>query len=172
MLDIEDTLRTAVAHTLGETYTANQSLYLKPSNFRLGRKRKNGKYQLEELLSKFEKILEDNVQPMKHYRETYKNIPPWILLKGASFGNLVNFVKLQKDPQFNPLLHNLLKISEADYRVGKGKSGLITLTSALYFLDNKSSHNRLKNAMCKYSKEHCNIYPNDTDYLKEYVLVE
>ena len=170
----------------------------------------------------------DDVQPMKHYREVYSNIPPWILLKGASFGNLVNFIKLQKGPQknriislvydipisfvetnddikdlfmdtlfvcldyrnraahggriynfntnakfrFNPLLHNLLKISEADYRAGKGSTGLLALTYAVALMDNKSAHYKLKAAMEYFSKEHCDIYPNDMDYLKDYIVTD
>ena len=96
MLEFESNLRTAVAHTLGESFTADQTSYLSRKNFRLGKQRANGQYQLDDILTKFNKILLDDVQPIKHYRETYKNVPPWILLKGASFGNLVNFVKLLK----------------------------------------------------------------------------
>lgn len=45
---------------------------------------------------KFEKILQDDIHPYKHYREKYKNCPPWILLKGTSLGNLIVFIRLQK----------------------------------------------------------------------------
>ena len=33
---------------------------------------------------------------MKHYRGYHGNVPPWIMLKGTTFGNLANFYKLQK----------------------------------------------------------------------------
>ena len=228
MLEVEDTLRAAVAHTLGEAFTADQNLYLKRSNFRLGKKR-NNKYQLDDILKKFHKIENDNVQPIRYYRETYGNIPPWILMKGASFGNLVNFIKLQKGPQknkiislvyniplslvetsddvknvfmdtlfvcldyrnraahggriynhktdatfrFTPLLHtHLLKISEGDYRVGKGVTDLMTLTAAIGFMDNRNPCYKLRSAMDYFTKEHCDIYPNDLDYLKKYIAVD
>lgn len=103
MLEVEDTLRTAVAHTIAESFTANQTCYLNHSNYKLGKKRESG-YQLDDILKKFNKIAKDEVQPMKHYRETYGNVPPWILLKGASFGNLVNFVKLLKGEQKNRVI--------------------------------------------------------------------
>ncbi|MDY2813983.1 MAG: Abi family protein [Dorea sp.] len=98
MLQVEDNLRTAVAHTLGEAFTADQNFYLRRSNFKLGKKR-GRRYPLDDIMAKFEKIQKDDIDPIKYYRETYNNIPPWILLKDASFGNLVNFVKLQKYPQ-------------------------------------------------------------------------
>lgn len=104
MLEVEDTLRTAVAHTVAEAFTSDQTVYLNPSNYNLGKMRSSGKYQLEEILNKFDKIAHDEIQPMKHYRETYGNLPPWILLKGASFGNIVNFIKLQKPPQKNRIM--------------------------------------------------------------------
>lgn len=228
MLEVEDTLRTAVAHTLGEAFTADQNLYLERSNFRLGKKR-NNKYQLDDIMKKFHKIGNDDVQPMKYYRETYGNIPPWILMKGASFGNLVNFIKLQKGPQknriisltyniplslvetsddvknvfmdtlfvcldyrnraahggrtynfktdatfrFSPLLHtHAMNISQAEYRVGIGVTDLITLTYALGFMDNRSPRLKLITAMDYFAKEHCNIYPNDLDYLKQYIMID
>lgn len=224
MLEVEDTLRTAVAHTLGETFTADQHIYLDRSNFQLGKKR-HGTYQLDDILKKFDKISNDETQPMKYYRETYANIPPWILMKGASFGNLVNFIKLQKGPQknkiislvynipvnssndfknlfmdtlfvcldyrnraahggrtynfetkstfrFTPLLHDRMQISQADYRHGKGVTGLITLTHAVGFMDNKKAHYKLKASMNYFSEEHCALYPGDLDYLKKYITVD
>ena len=100
MLEVEDNLRTALGHTLAESFTADQTKYLNRTNFRLGNWRaKDNEYQLDGLMRKFNNILSDNSQPFKHYREDYHNIPPWVLLKGASFGNIVNFIKLQKGPQ-------------------------------------------------------------------------
>lgn len=147
---------------------------------------------------------------------------------GTSFGNLVNFIKLQKGAQkdkiislaynmplsfiqstedvkklfmdtlfvcldyrnraahggrtynfqtkstfrFNQLLHTPLGISEADYRNGKGVSDLITLTEAIKFMDNKTAYYKLRAAMDYFSKEHCDIYPNDLDYLKDYIVID
>lgn len=103
MQEVEDILRTAVAHTLAQDFSADQNLYLKPSNFRTGAKRKSG-FKRDDILNKFDKITKDDAQPFKHYREKYGNIPPWILLKGASFGNLVNFIKLLKGKQKNNVI--------------------------------------------------------------------
>lgn len=223
MLDIENNLRNALAHTLGESFTANQVQYLDKKNFRSGRSR-NGVYQIDELLHKFHKIAQDDVQPMKHYRETYGNIPPWILLKGASFGNLVNFIKLQKGPQkdriislvydmpfdlvreipalkdlfmdtlfvcldyrnraahggriynfetkskfrFSPLLHERMLVSEADYRNGKGHTGIKALLCAIQFMDNKNPSFELSLVADYYAREHCKLYPKDIEYLKDF----
>lgn len=222
MLEIEDNLRTAVAHVLAETYGVDQQSYLNPKNFRTG---KSGKNQLNDILKKFNKIINDEEQPMKHYREVYGNVPPWILLKGASFGNLVNFIKLQKGPQkekiisliydlplsfiqnyqdindlfmdtlfvcldyrnraahggriynfttkakfrYNPLLHNKLNITPADFRHGKGITDLPTLIAAISTMDNKNPAINITAAINHYSKKHLDLYPNDKEYLTPYL---
>lgn len=112
MLQIEDNLRSALSYTLGEDFTANQTVYLDPKNFRPGKVR-NGVYQRDELLKKFNKIMQDDAQPIKHYREVHNNIPPWILLKGASFGNLVNFIKLQKGPQKDKIISIIYDVPQS-----------------------------------------------------------
>lgn len=224
MLQIEDNLKAALSYTLGEDFSADQSLYLKPENFRAGKNR-NGVYQRDELLKKFDKIMNDNSQPIKHYREVHNNIPPWILLKGASFGNLVNFIKLQKGTQknkiisivydipesfvaistelkdlfmdtlfvcldfrnraahggriynyntkstfrFNPILHERMNVSEADYRCGIGKTGLPALTQAISLFDNKDPSMTLKVACSFFLNKHFELYPGDKEYLDAYL---
>lgn len=225
MLEVEDNLRTAVAHVLAETYGADQNLYLNPINFRSG---KSGKHQLNDILKKFNKIITDNDQPMKHYRETYGNVPPWILLKGASFGNLANFIKLQKGPQkekilsliydsplsfiqgrpeiknlfmdtlfvcldyrnraahggriynfetkatfrYSPILHAKLKITPADYRAGKGASGLPTLLAAINFMDNREPAIYTEVSINYYLEKHLSLYPDDEVYLSSFLKAD
>lgn len=99
-LEVELTLRTAIAYTISEDFGEKQNDYLAPGNYRRGHKRKHStRYPLYQLLDKLENIANDDIEPYKHYRETHGNIPPWILLKGTTFGNLVNFYKLLKPKQ-------------------------------------------------------------------------
>lgn len=224
MLEVEDNLRNAVAHTIGEAFTADQTIYLDRKNYRSG-KAHNGAFQIDDILNKFNKITNDNVQPMKHYRETYNNIPPWILLKGASFGNIVNFIKLQKRPQkeaiisliynipigfvsenlpfkdlfmdtlflcldyrnraahggriynfetkavirYNPVLHTSMGITPADYRNGRGATGLTVLSRTLSLFNNTGPFSRLKFACEHFMNRHCELYPQDREYLEKYL---
>lgn len=65
-----------------------------------GKKREgSNRYPLHQLFDKFNKILQEDLEPYNHYREVHGNIPPWILLKGTTFGNLVNFYKLLKSTE-------------------------------------------------------------------------
>lgn len=95
ILEIEAHLRTALSYAVAKHYTADQNLYLKRENYERGdNKFKNS--QRDKLLKKCQKITQDDSHPYKHYREKHGNIPPWILVKGMTFGNLITFYKLQK----------------------------------------------------------------------------
>ena len=99
-LEVELSLRTAIAYTIAEDFGEKQTDYLNPRNYRRGHRRQNSnRYPLYQLLDKLNNIANDDIEPYKHYRENHGNIPPWILLKGTSFGNLVNFYKLLKPKQ-------------------------------------------------------------------------
>lgn len=95
MLEVESQLKTATAYVIAKVYSSDDAKYLKRTNYKLGRK-KNGKFLLDELLYKFEKIKNDHNDPFWYYKNHYDNIPPWILMNGLTFGNLANFIKLQK----------------------------------------------------------------------------
>ncbi|EJU21663.1 Abi-like protein [Mogibacterium sp. CM50] len=113
MLDVEDHLKTATAHVIAEAFTADQNSYLDKNNYRQGKRIGNSSdYSIDPLFNKFHKIIHDEVQPVKHYRETYCNVPPWILLKEASFGNIVNFIKLQKGPQKRKIISLIYNFPE------------------------------------------------------------
>ena len=62
-----------------------------------------------------------------------------------------------------------MQITPADYRRGKGKTGLIALYNALSWIDNKSPAVRLEVAINFFLEEHCNIYPDDRAYLEHYI---
>ncbi|HFI0122433.1 TPA: Abi family protein [Streptococcus suis] len=92
--EIEAHLRTALSYAVAKYYSADQNEYLKRRYYEKGNTKK-GQSQRTQLLKKCQKILNDTSQPYKHYREHHGNIPPWILVKGMTFGNLITFYKLQ-----------------------------------------------------------------------------
>ena len=91
--------------------------------------------------------------------------------RAAHGGRIYNF-KTDATFRFNKILHRSMGISQADYRNGKGISDLITLTSALNFMDNGTAHCKLIAAMHYFSEKHCSIYPEDQDYLKKYLVIK
>lgn len=108
-LEVETLLKTALSYCIAKTYGHDQKYYLARDNYKSGKRifnsqgdpiKKDGRdlYEIDTALRKFEKIIEDNIQPFKHYREDHGHIPPWILFKGCSFGNIRHFYKLQRPP--------------------------------------------------------------------------
>ena len=113
MLEVEMNLRTAISYVIGKHYGSNEAIYLVRKNFKSGKGtfyRGKPEYQIDQLLRKLRKIRNDNVQPMKHYRECYNNVPPWIIIKGTSFGNLLMLYKLLKPPLKNEVISMLYDI--------------------------------------------------------------
>ncbi|MFV8064949.1 Abi family protein [Streptococcus pluranimalium] len=102
-LEIELTLRTAIAYTIAEDFGVSREDYLKLRNFRQGEiaflsdgTRTNERNILLHHLSTIHKR---NIEPLIHYRTKHGHIPPWILLKESTFGNLVHLYRLLKGPQ-------------------------------------------------------------------------
>lgn len=103
-LMIESSLCTGLAYVLAEEFGHEQTDYLKRKNFKYGPPSGKFPYKIDQLLNKFNNVVNDDVQPMKHYREKHGNVPPWIMVKGISFGNLLHFIKLLKSSCKNNLL--------------------------------------------------------------------
>ena len=99
LLDIEESIRAAVAYTISRDYGHMEKDYLQYKNYKAGKKYPDGSLAINQLFNKFNKIINDDVQPIKYYKEIHKNGPPWILTKGLTFGNVVTFIKLQKTKQ-------------------------------------------------------------------------
>lgn len=101
-LEIELSLRTAIAYTLAEDYGVEDRHYLNYKNFRQGDnigRNKNSTNERAIMLSKLQTILTKDIEPLNHYRTNHNHIPPWILLKETTFGTLKHLFKLLKGPQ-------------------------------------------------------------------------
>ena len=101
-LEIELSLRTAIAYTLSEDFGVQESDYLNYKNFKQGKTFiENGKRinERDEMLDILNGVLNRDIEPLNHYRKNHNHIPPWILMKETSFGNLKHIFKLLKGPQ-------------------------------------------------------------------------
>lgn len=216
MIEVETNLRSIVSYVVSENFGVEQAQYMNRKNYNQGKplsKPQRG-YKIDTIIDKMKKISTDNVQPMKHYRQKYDNLYPWIMLKGFTFGNLVNFIKLQKSApkrqiaalffdvpvelvddnllnmfidmlflfhayrnrsahggrifnyhsekatmRYSKAFHNRMNVNPADYRNGKGKTGLTVLLHALSWLDNKvvfiETFSNIEHAFQEYAK----LYP-------------
>ncbi|WP_242328017.1 Abi family protein [Lactococcus lactis] len=87
-------LKQKLAYTLAEKYGTKFEDYISKNVFKTGNKLKypnKSKHLFTDrdlFFREMLKIKEDDTHPIKHYRTTHENIPPWILFKKMSFGNL------------------------------------------------------------------------------------
>lgn len=100
----EANLRQALAYTVAEQISEEQTKYLDRRNYATGKKQYNKSlhkeiYPIDALLHLLKGITYAKSEPYKHYREEHNNIPPWIIVKKLNFGNLIWWYRLLKAPQ-------------------------------------------------------------------------
>lgn len=156
-LEFETVFKAALAYTIAEKYGVQESEYLQRNNYS-GRDyfRKNGNivYHLDILLEKFNNIKDGDNQPFKHYREIHNHIPPWILFKGATFGNMYYFFREQKSEIKNKVISIIFNVSTEKVNGGNELKQLFSDgLSLIYRFRNRTAHSgRIYNYKSEKSK--------------------
>lgn len=110
VLEVECNFYSALSYCISEKYGEKQEVYLCKDNYKAGKFQSyNRKTERENLLRKIDKKIKDaEEQPLKYYVLKYGNVPPWILVKALTFGELLVLYKLSasdvKDNVFKILL--------------------------------------------------------------------
>ncbi|MBK0038315.1 MULTISPECIES: Abi family protein [unclassified Enterococcus] len=145
-LEIECSLRSAIAYVIARNFGHKENDYLIKTHYNKGKATKDDYgnvkfYKIDQIFEKFTNILNDDVQPIKHYRDIHGNVPPWILLKGATFGNLVNFLKLQKADLKNEILSIMSGREKNDFNNNDQlKSFYIDMIFLIHKFRNRAAH--------------------------------
>lgn len=116
LLDVECIFYSSMAYSISSTYGEKHTEYLQKEKYKMGRKQRyNNRFERDNLLFKInKKITNPDVQPLIYYKEKYGNIPPWILVKDLSFGELVMLYKLSKDNVKNEVIKNIIGKTPTD----------------------------------------------------------
>lgn len=169
-LEVEMFFRTALAYHISNEFGHDEKNYLKRMNFKSGKKAKdkygneiieNGKpvFEVDYMLKKFNKILKDNIEPYKHYREIHGHIPVWILLKGASFGNLRMLFKLSRKSIKINVIKSVLGIPQLVNLDEDTKDLFTDLMLIVQKFRNRAAHSgRIFNYKVDYDYTHFNNY--------------
>lgn len=140
-LNFELNLKTVFSYVLSKHYGVKNNSYLNKSLYRLGKKDRKGIYQLDHLFNKFKLIINDNLEPYKHYRVDHGHTPPWILFKGCSFGNMKHFYNLQKGFIKDEITSLMLGFPiELVRQVPECKSMFSDLLNLTYLFRNRAAH--------------------------------
>lgn len=111
MLELEESLRAAVAEVIAVRFGVDHNEYLKFRNYR-DRYSSNPKFSLDSILGKLRNNVGSDKDPIKYYREKYHSVPPWILFKGTYFSTLINLVKYLKKDEKQHLIRLMIRISD------------------------------------------------------------
>ncbi len=109
ILDLEEHLRAVTSYVIAESFGSDMNEYLKFRNYQ-NRKVSNSNFSLSSILDSLNKTTLSNKNPIKYHRETYNNVPPWVLFKGIFLSTLVNFIRLQKPAQKTAILTHIYAI--------------------------------------------------------------
>lgn len=122
-LEVECLLKTALSYFIAKEYGHDERTYLKRTNYKSGNRihsanKKNQEghdvFEIDLSLRKFKKIIHDNIEPFRHYREDHGHVPPWILFKGCTFGNIRHFYNLQRTEIKKSVIRTMMGFPESD----------------------------------------------------------
>lgn len=106
MLDFEEYIKENTADVIASSFGTDHNAYLKFSNYR-DKKRKKYRFSLKGILSTMQKTVQSDKNPIKHYREEYGIVPPWILFKNVYFTTIINYISLLKPAEQLELTHKI-----------------------------------------------------------------
>ena len=113
----EQNFKQSLAYVISEKISADYSLYANKDNFNLGKVYRDKKKKIvasdrDNLLKKFHNIHNYQINPFKHYRDNHGNIPPWIMVKGLTFGQTIYWYRLSSKEIRLSVLSIMLGIDE------------------------------------------------------------
>lgn len=100
LVEFELIFKQALAYSISSLISDSDTRYTAVSHYNAGKtifyQRGNPVTNRDRLLKKLNKLLRSENQPYKHYRDNHGNVPPWIIIKGLSFGESIYLYKLSK----------------------------------------------------------------------------
>lgn len=113
----EANFRQVLAYTIAEKISDDQKTYINRKQYRTGDKYYDRQlhkeiYPVDKLIYTMNAIVNANTDPYKHYREHHGNVPPWILVKKLSFGNLIWWFKLLDSKYSDPIIAKMMNFPE------------------------------------------------------------
>lgn len=108
MTSFEDHFKAVLSNLIAENYGINQSSYLNKKNYKY-RNVRNERYGFLTTLNTLQDLCNSKRNPVSYYMNKYGVVPPWILFKIATFGNVVVLSKYLKAPLKSELCRRLFK---------------------------------------------------------------
>lgn len=110
-LSLEEHLRSVTSYVIGKNFGSDHEKYLLRENYK-DRLAANPRFSLDSILETMNQAVNSKKDPIKYHRETYGNVPPWILVKGLYMNTLVNFIKFQNKDSKEEMIQAVYGISK------------------------------------------------------------
>lgn len=99
LVEFELIFKQALAYSIANLISDSNTIYTEASHYNAGNtlyhdQHGNTVTDRTKLLNKINKLLHSSNQPFKHYRENHGNVPPWIIVKGLTFGESIFLYRL------------------------------------------------------------------------------
>ncbi|MQS52844.1 Abi family protein [Companilactobacillus mishanensis] len=107
----EANLRQSIAYVISDNISVDDTIYTRPHNYKPGSAyRYNGDvyHPRDYLLTKMHQSINSRTQPFAHYRNKFGNVPPWIMIKGLTFGSLVKLCSLLRKNEKDQVIDSMM----------------------------------------------------------------
>lgn len=114
---IENMFKTRFAQIIGKNFGVHQEDYLNRKHY-YSYAKENKNVNFNTLKAKIEDIYNSRnyiPQPTYHYVKNHNHIPPWILFKNISFGNIINLYQLLKSEEKSETTNVVILNDQIDY---------------------------------------------------------
>ena len=102
----EGHFKTVLANLIAKHYGVDHNKYLDKKNYK--DRRSSEHYSLTKTLNKLKNLLNsDSCLPVKYYKKHLTCVPPWVLFKAATFGQVVNLTRYLKSNVKTELISQL-----------------------------------------------------------------
>lgn len=115
LLKIERHFRSLISYSFTEKYGETQSCYLDKNNYNYSRANQSG---VDRLIDVFYKLANDNSNYtyINYNRNTYNNVPLWVLVNAVSFGTLSKFYSFSQHDIQSKISHEFPMLNERELR--------------------------------------------------------
>lgn len=149
MLDLEEIIKEAAADVVANSFGVKNTEYLEYKNYQ-NKKKKKKQFSLTSIINKMNEAVQSDKDPIKHFRDKYQFVPPWILFKSVYFSTIVNFIDQFKVNERKMIVHKLYRNQSVLSDEEQWRLLLDTLFVALEYRNLAAHGARIYNHKCSY----------------------
>lgn len=105
---IENSFKTKLAYTVGQSFGEDHTIYLADKNYPSSPQYLRTLWSIKKRIGEYQTAPYKAPNPLRHYIEHHNHIPPWILFKNISFGNAIDLFRMLESKRKAGLVQEIL----------------------------------------------------------------